>query len=77
MPLFYNKLLRDSNKNSNHLFGGKPMKHIFGVFSQCRSKTFLGGSRWKACFCAYPKCRSSAYLGGACDLDFKSMKKLS
>ena len=38
------------------------MKHIFGVFSQCRSKTFLGGSRWKACFCAYPECRSSAYL---------------
>ena len=41
MSLFYNKTLRDSNKNLEHLFGGKPIKNIFGVYSQCRSKTFL------------------------------------
>ena len=30
MLLFYNKLLRDSNKNLEHLFGGwKPIKYIF------------------------------------------------
>ena len=39
------KILRDSNKNMEHLFGGYPIKHIFGVHYQCRSKTFLGGSR--------------------------------
>jgi hypothetical protein len=46
MPLFCNNLLSYSNKNLEHLFDGKPMKHIFSVFSQCRSKTFwvdLGG----------------------------------
>ena len=42
----------------------KPIKHIFGVHSQCRGKTFFGGSGWKTCFCAYPQCRSSAYLCG-------------
>ena len=65
-PCFFSttKLLRDSNKNLEHLFGGKPIKHIFGVYSQCRSKTFLGGSKWKACFCAYSQCRNSAYFGG-------------
>jgi hypothetical protein len=49
-----------SNKNSErindnsleHYFGnvcsrqGKPMRHIFGVHSQCRSRTFLSGSKW-------------------------------
>ena len=30
MPLFCSKLLRDSNKNLEHLFGGwKPIKYIF------------------------------------------------
>ena len=48
------KLLRDSNKNLEYLFGGYPIGHIFGVFSQCRSKTFLGEYRWMACCCAYP-----------------------
>ena len=59
------KLLRDSNKNLEHLFGGwKTYQACFCVHTQCRSKTFLGGSRWKAYFCAYPQCRSSAYVGG-------------
>ena len=66
-PCFFSttKLLRDNNKNLEHLFDGKPIKHVFSVLSQCKSKTFLGGSRWNACFCAYPHCKSSAYLGGA------------
>ena len=34
------KLLRDSSKNLEHLFDGYPIGHIFGVFSQCRSKTW-------------------------------------
>jgi hypothetical protein len=30
-----------------HLFRGSPIGYIFlGVYSQCKSKTFLGGSRW-------------------------------
>ena len=37
------KLLRDSNKNLEHLFDVYPIKNIFGVYSQCRSKTFLDG----------------------------------
>ena len=63
-PCFFyaTKLLRDSNKNLEHLFGGYPNKNFFGVFSWW-SKTFLDGSRWKACFCAYPQCRNSAYVG--------------
>ena len=54
MLLFCSKILRDNNKNLEHLIGEKPIKHIFGVFSQCRSKTFLGESRWMACCYAYP-----------------------
>jgi hypothetical protein len=41
------------NDNSlEHYFGnlgskqGKPMGNIFGVHSQCRSRTFLSGSKW-------------------------------
>jgi hypothetical protein len=50
MSLFCNKTLRDSNKNLKHLFRGYPIGNIFGVHSQCRSKTFLGGSRWNDMF---------------------------
>ena len=58
------KLLRDSNKNLEHLFGGYPIKNIFGVFSQCRSNFFWVNLDGMACCCAYPQCRSSAYLDG-------------
>ena len=37
-----------------YLVDGKPIKHVFGVHSQCRSRTFLSGSRWKACFAPTP-----------------------
>ena len=58
------KLLRDGNKNLEHLFGGYPIGYIFGVHSQCKSKTFLGGSRWNGMLLRLPQCRSSAYVGG-------------
>ena len=58
------KLLRDGNKNLEHLFGGYPIGYIFGVHSQCKSKTFLGGSRWNGMLLHYTQCRSSAYVGG-------------
>ena len=59
------KLLRDSNKNLEHLFEGwKTYQEFFGVHSQCRSKTFWVDLNGMACFCAYPYCRSSAYVGG-------------
>ena len=59
------KLVIDSNKNLEHLFGGwKTYQTCFSVHPQCRTRTVLGGSRWKACFCANPQCRSSAYVGG-------------
>ena len=48
------ELLRDSNKNLEHLFGGYPIGHIFCVHSQCRRKTFLGGSRWNGMFLRLP-----------------------
>ena len=48
------KLLRDSNKNLKHLFGGYPIGHIFSVHSQCKSKTFLGGSRWNGMLLRIP-----------------------
>ena len=63
MLLFYNKLLRDSNKNIEHLFGGYPIKNIFGVFSS-GVKHFWVDLDGMACCCAYPQCRSSAYVGG-------------
>ena len=55
-PCFFStaKLLRDSNKNLEHLFGGYPIGHIFGVHSQYKSKTFLGGSRWNGMFLRPP-----------------------
>ena len=59
------KLLRDSNKNLEHLFDGYHIKTIFGVNSQCRSKTFFfGGSRWNGMFLCLPRCSSRAYVGG-------------
>ena len=59
------KLLRDSNKNLEHLFGGYPIKNVFLVFSSSVGVKHL----WvdldgMACFCAYPQCWSSAYVGG-------------
>jgi hypothetical protein len=63
--LFYaTKLLRDNNKNLEHLFGGYSIGYNFSVHSQCRSKIFLGDLDRMACFCAYSQCRSSAYVGG-------------
>ena len=39
------KLLRDSNKKLEHLFGGwKTKQACFWVHPQCRSRTFLGRS---------------------------------
>ena len=48
------KLLRDSNKNLEHLFCGYPIGYIFGVHSQCKSKTFWVDLDGMACCCAYP-----------------------
>ena len=48
------KLLRDSNKNLEHLFGGYPLEYIFGVHSQCKSETFLGVSRCNGMFLHLP-----------------------
>ena len=61
------KLLGDSNKNLEHLFGGWKTYQAYYFFMFTPSvgvEHFFGGSRWKACFCAYPQCRSSAYVGG-------------
>jgi hypothetical protein len=48
-----NKNYERINDNSlEHYFGnlgsrqGKPMGNIFGIHSQCRSRTFLSGSKW-------------------------------
>jgi len=52
---FVSKLLRDNNKN----FGAfiwwmeKPIKHIFGVQSQCK-RNILGGSKWNDMFLHLP-----------------------
>ena len=63
MPFSAYKIFeRDCNKKLEHLFRGCPIGNIFGVFSQCRSKTFLGGSRWNV-WCL-SQCRNSAYIGG-------------
>jgi hypothetical protein len=72
------KLLRDSNKNLEHLFDGYPIGNIFGVFSQCRSKTFLGGSRWNGMFLRLPLVLEQC-ICGCCvrDLNFKSTTDLS
>jgi hypothetical protein len=48
------KLLKDSNKNLEHLIGGWKTQTCFCVHPRCRSRTFLSGSRWKACFCPTP-----------------------
>ena len=54
MPLFCNKLLRDSNKNLEHLFGEYLMKNIL-VFSPIVGvKHFWVDLNGMACFCAYP-----------------------
>ena len=72
------KLLRDSNKNLEHLFGGYPIKNFFGVYSQCRSKTFLGGSRWNVMLLRLPPVQEQCIFGWCVrDLDFKSMTNLS
>ena len=60
------KLLRDSNKNLEHLFGGYPIGHIFGVFSRCRSKTFLGGSRWNIMVFAPTSSVGVVHIGVVC-----------
>ena len=71
------KLLRDSNKNLEHLFGGYPIGHIFGVHSQYKSKTFLGGFRWNGMFLRLPPVQELCICGWCvCDLDFKSMTNL-
>ena len=49
------KLLRDSNKNLEHLFGGYPIGHIFLVFTPSVGvKHFWVDLDGMACFCAYP-----------------------
>jgi hypothetical protein len=48
------KLLRDSNKNLEHLFGVYPIGYIFSVYFQCKSKTYLCGSRWNGMFLRLP-----------------------
>ena len=66
MSLFYNKTLRDSNKNLEHLFGGwKNLSSIFLVFTPSVGvEHFWANLNGMACFCVDPQCRSSAYLGG-------------
>jgi hypothetical protein len=64
MPLFCIVNICEIAQKLGAFIWWKPIWNIFGVFSQCRSKTFLSGSRWKACFCAYPQCRSSVYVDG-------------
>ena len=72
------KLLRDSNKNLEYLFGRYPIGHIFGVHSQCRSKIFLDGSRWNGIFLRLPPVQEQCICGWCVrDLDFKSMINLS
>jgi hypothetical protein len=49
------KLLTNSNKNLEHLFGGwKTYQVCFCVHPQYRSRACLGRSRWKICYCTYP-----------------------
>lgn len=63
MLLFCNKLLRDSYKNLEHLFGDILLE-IFLVFTlNVGVKHFWVDLDGLACFCAYPQCRSSAYVG--------------
>ena len=40
MPLFCNKLLRDSNKNLEHLFDGYPILHILVFTPSVGAKHF-------------------------------------
>ena len=79
MPLFCNKTLRDSNKNLEHLFGGcKTYQDVFGVYSQCRSETFLSGSKWNGMFLHLPPMQKQCIFGWCVrDLNFKSMTNLS
>ena len=52
---FATKLLRDSNKNLEHLFGGwKTYQACFCVHPQCRSRTFLYRSKWNGMFLRLP-----------------------
>ena len=54
------------------------MKNIFGVYSQCRSKTFLGGSKWNGMLLRLPPVQESCIFRWCVrDLDFKSMINLS
>ena len=72
------KFWRDSNQSLEHLFGGYRIKHIFGVYSQCRSETFLVGSRWNDKFLRLPPVQEQCICGWCVrDLDFKSMTNLS
>ena len=58
------KLLRDSNKNLEHLFDGYPIKHVFVSTPTVGVKHFWVDLNEMAWFCAYPQCRSSTYVGG-------------
>ena len=58
------KLLRDSNKNLEHLFGGYPIGHFLVFTPSVRVKHFWMAPDGMTCFCAYPQYRSSAYVGG-------------
>jgi hypothetical protein len=58
------KLLRDSNKNLEHLFGGYPMGMFFIFTPSVGVKHFWVDLDRMACFCTYPQCRNSACVGG-------------
>jgi hypothetical protein len=63
---FATKLLRDNNKNLEHLFGGWK---TYQKYSWCFTPSvgvqhFLVDLDGMACFCTYPQCRSSAYVDG-------------
>jgi hypothetical protein len=51
-PISNENFERINDNILEHYFGnlgsrqGKPMGHIFGVHSQCRSRIFLSGSKW-------------------------------
>ena len=56
VPCFFSatKLLRDTNKNLEHLFGGYPM-NMFVVFTPSVGvKYFWVDLDGMTCFCAYP-----------------------
>ena len=61
---FAAKLLRDSNKNLEHLFGGKSYQAYFLCLLPVGVKFFWVDLNGKHGFCAYPQCSSSASMGG-------------